>query len=199
MDLQPGFCSHLLADPKSCPSGTLTDSEILQLGERFKAVVDRAKPVGRISMTDKARSMWAAVYSELSAAKPGLLGAIIARAEAQTIRLALIYELLDGSDQIDLSHLEAALAVWEYCELSATHVFGNLIGDPVADEILRALRSSCDGLTRNAIRDLFSRHQSSGRIEAALQVLLTAGRARPATMETGGRPVELWSAIGNKA
>jgi N6-adenosine-specific RNA methylase IME4 len=32
-------------------------------------------------MTDKARSMWAAVYSELSAAKPGLLGAIIARAE----------------------------------------------------------------------------------------------------------------------
>ena len=115
--------------------GSLTDSEILQLGEKLTTALEKAKIVGRVAMTDKARSKWAAVYPTLSAAKPGLLGAIIARAEAQTIRLALVYALLDGSDQIDLPHLEAALAVWEYCELSAVHIFGSAIGDPVADEI----------------------------------------------------------------
>ena len=40
------------------------------------------------------------------AAKYGLLGAITARAEAQTIRLALVYALLDRAAQIDVIHLD---------------------------------------------------------------------------------------------
>ena len=35
-----------------------------------------------------------------------------ARAEAQTLRLALIYALLDGAREIDLVHIQVALAVW---------------------------------------------------------------------------------------
>jgi hypothetical protein len=117
------FLFALIRRSKELPfGGSLTDSEILHLGEQLKSVIDRAKPVGRMEMTDAARSKWAAIYPELSAAKPGLLGAVIARAEAQTVRLALIYALLDGADMIDLPHLEAALAVWEYCELSAIHI-----------------------------------------------------------------------------
>ncbi len=151
--------------------------------------------VGRVAMTDKARSKWAAVYPSLSGAKPGLLGAIIARAEAQTVRLALIYALLDGSDQIDLPHLEAALAVWEYCELSAVHIFGRAIGDPVADEIERALQhAGAGGMTRTAIRDMFSRNHSGPRTSAALQLLMRMGRARFEIDASGGRPTETWFA-----
>jgi Protein of unknown function (DUF3987) len=191
------FLFALIRRSKELPfGGSLTDSEILHLGEQLKSVIDRAKPVGRMEMTDAARSKWAAVYPELSAAKPGLLGAVIARAEAQTVRLALIYALLDGADMIDLPHLEAALAVWEYCELSAIHIFGDAIGDPVADEILRALRNTPDGMTRTAINDLFGRHQSSSRIAAALQLLATKGRARPEMRQTSGRPSEIWFATG---
>jgi Protein of unknown function (DUF3987) len=147
------FLFALIRRSKELPfGGNLTDSQILHLGEQFKSVIERATPVGRMEMTDAARSKWAAVYPELSAAKPGLLGAVIARAEAQTVRLALIYALLDGAGKIDLPHLEAALAVWEYCELSAVHIFGDAIGDPVADDILRALRTRSDGMTRTAIR-----------------------------------------------
>jgi hypothetical protein len=153
------FLFALIRRSKELPfGGSLTDSQILHLGERLKSVIDRAKPVGRMEMTDAARSKWSAVYTELSAAKPGLLGAVIARAEAQTVRLALIYALLDGAAKIDLPHLEAALAVWDYCELSAVHIFGDAIGDPVADEILRALQAAPDGLTRTAINELFGRH-----------------------------------------
>jgi Protein of unknown function (DUF3987) len=190
------FLYVLVKRSKELPfGGNLTDSEILHLGERLKTAIDKAKSVGRMEMTDDARAKWAAVYPELSAGKPGLLGAAVARGEAQTIRLALIYALLDGADQIGLPHLEAALAVWEYCEASAAHIFGRAVGDPVADEILRALKQAgAAGMTRTAIRDLFGRNKSCDRIGAALQLLLTTGRARSETRTTGGRPVEAWFA-----
>jgi hypothetical protein len=191
------FLFALIRRSKNLPfGGSLTDCQILHLGEQLKSVIDRAKLVGWMEMTDAARSKWAAVYPELSAAKPGLLGAVIARAEAQTVRLALIYALLDGAGKIDLPHLEAALAVWEYCESSAVHIFGDAIGDPIADDILRALQNASSGMTRTAINGLFGRHQSSDRIGTALQLLATRGRIRSETRQTSGRPSEIWFAIG---
>ena len=53
-------------------------------------------------MTEEAVEAWAAAYPELSAERPGLVGAIIARAEAQVIRLALIFALLDRRNAITL-------------------------------------------------------------------------------------------------
>ena len=90
----------------------------------------------------------------------------------------------------------AALAVWEYCDASAAHIFGTALGDPVADDILRALQqAAADGMTRTAIRDLFGRHKSGDRIGAALALLAVRGRARGMVVrETGGRPVEMWFA-----
>lgn len=89
------------------------------------------------------------------------------------------------------------LAVWEYCEASVAYIFGNALGDPIADEILRALQQAgSDGMTRTAIRDLFGRHQSGERIGAALQLLATKGRARRGDKTlTGGRPPETWFAV----
>jgi hypothetical protein len=53
-----------------------------------------------------------------SADQPGLLGALTARAEAQVIRLALLFALLDKEGSIGVAHLKAALAFWRYCEAS---------------------------------------------------------------------------------
>jgi hypothetical protein len=191
------FLFVLVRRSKELPfGGNLTDSEILHLGEQIKTAVDKAKMVGRRELSTRARAKWAEIYHALSAAQPGLLGATTARAEAQTNRLALIYALLDGADQIDLPHLEAALAVWEYCEASAAHIFGSLLGDPLADEILQALQARPEGMTRTEISNLFSRNQSSGRIGAALQLLTTKGRAHAEEKKTDGRPVEVWHASG---
>jgi hypothetical protein len=177
--------------------GNLEEAEIQRLGERVKKAVDFAKQVGRVQMTEGARREWEEIYRHLSAARPGLLGAITARSEAQTIRLAMIYALLDSKDEIDVVHLRAALAVWEYCEASAAYIFGDLLGDETADEILRALNQvGSDGMTRSAIRDLFGRHRSSNRIGAALMLLMRGGRARAETRVTGGRPSEVWFATG---
>ena len=192
------FLFALIKRSKDLPfGGNLTDSEILRLGTELTKVVEFAKGVGRVTLTDGAKTKWAQVYSALSAGQPGLLGAITARAEAQAIRLAMVYALLDGKNEIDEPHLKAALAVWEYCEASAAHIFGNALGDPVADEILLALRQAGDGgMSRTEIRDLFGRHRSSDRIGAALALLMTRGRARAEVRTTGGRPSEVWSAAG---
>ena len=62
-------------------------------------------------------------------------GAATARSEAHAARLALIYALLDASNEIDLEDLEAALAVWTYAQASSEWTFGDSLGDPTADDI----------------------------------------------------------------
>jgi hypothetical protein len=196
MASQIGFFAVIRRSKELPFGGDLTDSEILHLGELLTGVIAKVKNTGRVTMTEAAKATWAKVYGALSAGQSGLLGAVTARAEAQTTRLALLYALLDGAAEIDEPHLRAALAVWEYCETSAAHIFGNSLGDPVADEIEQALkRQRPAGMTRTGIRDLFGRHQSSGRLDAALTLLHSQGRVRFETAATSGRPVETWFAI----
>jgi hypothetical protein len=44
------------------------------------------------------------------------------RAEAQTRRLACLYALADRASVVELPHLEAGLAVWNYCYQSAEYI-----------------------------------------------------------------------------
>jgi hypothetical protein len=176
--------------------GALPDAGLVDIAQRVKAAADFARRVGRVGMTADAAAGWAAAYSELSAERPGLVGAIIARAEAQVIRLALIFALLDTTDRITPRHLEAAMAVWAYCETSAIRIFGDSLGDPVADDILRALRQSASGMTRTEISNLFGRHRTSDQIGVALQLLVTKKLVRSESRGTTGRPREVWVAVG---
>jgi hypothetical protein len=125
-----------------------------------------------------------------------LLGAILGRAEAQVLRMALIYALLDRQEFIDAPHLRAALACWKYVEQSARFIFGDTLGDPVADEILRELRQRPDGMTREEIRQHFSGNRGREEIGRALSVLAAANFA--AGVKEGavgrGRPAERWKA-----
>jgi hypothetical protein len=186
------FCvrrSKLLAH-----GGSLDEAKLAELAERTRRAVEHGRSVGRVTMTEEAAGAWSAAYADLSADRPGLLGAVVARAEAQVIRLALIYALLDCALQIDVPHLEAAMAVWAYSDESAQRIFGDSLGDPTADEILTALRRT-GAMTRTEISNLFARHRTADQIGIALGLLLKTGRAKFETRQTGGRPVETWSAI----
>jgi len=191
------FLYALVRRSKLLPhGGHLLEPEIERLGERVKAAVDHAKSIGRVRMTEAAAHKWAMLYKDLSAEQPGLLGAIIARAEAQTIRLAMLYALLDRRDRIDVEHLAAGLAVWEYSEASAAYIFGDAVGDPVADDILRALQQSgAAGMTRTDISNLLGRNRSADRIGTALTLLTNKRRARMDSRTSGGRPSEVWYAV----
>jgi hypothetical protein len=191
------FLFTLVKRSKLLPfGGHLDDTVLAPLVERFRLAVEFARRVGRVRMTVEAANGWEKIYPSLSAERLGLLGAITARAETQTVRLALIYAVLDGRDEIDLAHLEAALAVWSYCDESARLIFGDATGDAVADDILAALRRTPNGMTRTDISALFQRNRSAGQINAGLLLLLKHSLAKCEMQPTAGRPVELWFATG---
>jgi hypothetical protein len=198
--LSNGFCNrfvHLLVRrAQLLRFGAGLDQTVRQrLAERTHAAIEMARMWNRVDFTGEAKELWIANYAELSAEKPGLFGDIIARAEAHTVRLAMLYALLDRRREIYPEHLRAALAFWSYAEASALYVFGDATGNPVADEIMRALRQyGPDGRTRTQLSELFSRHRGADQIGAALAFLVSHGKARTITRPTGGRPVEVWLA-----
>jgi hypothetical protein len=156
----------------------------------------KARTLGQVAMDSAARQIWSAVYEQLSQGNAGLFGAVTARAEAQCLRLALLYALMDGANTIMGPHIMAALAVWKRSEASAKYIFGSTIGDPRADEIYQALRKAgLDGLTRTEISNKFGRNLDSGRIRMALALLKKHGLARCESRPTKGAPMEVWLCV----
>jgi len=156
-----------------------------------------ARKAGLMTRDDETRALWHAVYRPLSEGKPGLLGAMIARSAPIVVRLSMIYALLDCSSVIRKEHLTAAIALWDYAEASARYIFGDALGDAVADEILGALRRAPDGLTRTQISEALGRNQKADRINRSLALIERNGLARCMQIGGGpgeGRPVERWFA-----
>ena len=151
--------------------------------------------VGEIKRDEEASQIWCDGYRELSEGKPGLLGAMIGRAESQVVRLSCIYALLDRSTVIRAEHLKAALAIWRYCEDSCRFIFVDRLSDPVADRILEALRNSPGGMTRTNINNLFKRNTTATRIHKALVFLEKHRFIKQGKQPTGGRPAEVWFVV----
>ncbi len=80
--------------------GRVTEADLAPIIEEVSTALSFARGIGEMRRDQEAREVWHAVYEELSEGKPGLLGAMIARAEAQVMRLACIYALLDRSPVI---------------------------------------------------------------------------------------------------
>jgi hypothetical protein len=171
------------------PSGSPAPKKPKNPFETFGEQNARAEK--QITMSEEASSLWENMYHDLSAERPGMLGAICGRAETQTLRLSLLYALLDGAGEIAPVHLRAAMAVWKYCEDSAAYIFGDSVGGALADELLRQLREN-GGMSRTQIYNAFARHMTHEKTSAALNLLRDHGLAKR-EMRTGrGRPVEFW-------
>ena len=211
-DMASGFANRFLfacvRQSKSLARGSyLSDSNVEHMGEELKSIVAAAvgdrlsgDPACRqLILTEEAEVEWAPVYHSWSVERSGLLATLTARAAPQTLRLAMLYALLDRKDQIDVPHLRAALAIWNFCEASADHIFGaTMLGDDVADPILNALkRAGQSGVSRWEIRDLFGGHQPKWRIDAALRLLAEKRLGRMELHNSGGRgrPAEMWFAL----
>lgn len=175
--------------------GNLTDEALKPLSFRLMTAVAKAKQAREIRWSREAMQLWEEGYERLSEAKPGILGSMTARAEAQVIRLTLLYTLLDGETVIRPEHLKAGLAVWRYCADSCRYIFGDATGDPMADEILKQLRAAPGGMTRTEIRDLFNRNRQRDQIDRSLSLLKDLRRAYFIKEDSQGRPTERWFAI----
>jgi hypothetical protein len=155
---------------------------------------------GEIRRDGAARDLWHSVYGRLSEGRPGLLGAMTARAEAHVMRLACLYALADISYFVREEHLRAALDLWRYCFDSARYLFGDRLGDRVADDILAAIRRAYpESLTRTEISDVFKRNKSAAEIGRALDFLKQQGLADcELDRHQDGRPTERWVYRGDE-
>jgi hypothetical protein len=202
-DAHNGFANRCLwtsVHRSQClPSGgALAAHELIPITQQLRQALDWAAtpPTDIVMKRDHAaESLWEECYPDLSQARPGLFGAATSRAEAQVLRLSAVYAALDCSPLITVPHLEAALAVWEYCSASASELFGTSTGDLTADRIKVAIEESKNGLSRDQIRGLFHGHVSRDRIEAALEQLISLGVLTHHLQPGRGRPASVWSAI----
>jgi hypothetical protein len=187
---------------KTLPDGgRVPQSDLSLLADQLKHAVEHASSLGdyEFRRNDEARKLWHSIYSELSEGKAGLLGAVTSRAEAQVMRIACLYALLDKSIEIREEHLLAGLAVWKYCEASARYVFGDALGDPIAEILLNKLKEAPQGLTRTDLSAVLGRNRTSGEINQALAFLAEQSFAVAEPEKTDGRPAVRWHATDGDA
>lgn len=179
--------------------GRMQDVDMNSYITRIRGAVNFSKSAGELRRDEgEARTLWHQVYPAISEGKPGLLGAATARAEAQVMRLALIYALLDHSEFIRFKHLRAGVAIWEYCEASARFVFGESLGDPVADAIKSGLDANPDRMTRTEISDLFKRNKNATQIGRALGALIERSLVFSVREKTDRKPIERWFSMKHR-
>ena len=198
-DAANGFANRFIVfwvkRSKSLPEpGIFEGRQVEAIAALLADRIAAARNVGRMVRDEQARALWLAEYDDLSAERDGLVGSILARGEAQVVRLAMIYALLDGSDVVRLPHLQSALELWRYSERCGDFIFGDATGDRIADEILRSLKQR-GAMSRTEIYNLFARHIASARIGLALDLLSSKGLAVAKMEKTDGRPVEVWSTL----
>ncbi len=180
--------SKLLPDGGGVPDG------MDALKGRVAAALAHARRVGLVERDPKAGRVWHALYPLLTAAQPGLAAALTARAAPHVLRLALMHALLDGDVMIRVPHMLAATALWDYCERSVRHLFGDATGDKEADAVRALLLDAPGGLTRTELTAAGGNHRGGNTLGKALATLQRAGLARPESVPTAGRPAERWHA-----
>lgn len=122
-----------------------------------------------------------------------------ARGQTQVIRLALAYALADGASEIGWPHVQAAMALWDYCARSARVIFSVPDNpkpriDPVQegkvfDFLLDCYRSAKEeddqwATTLEITKSVLSNNHPAGPI---LDDLMEQGRVESRKLRTGGK------------
>jgi hypothetical protein len=179
--------SKLLADQHPPP-------DTADLRARFRKAIDWSRGLDhqQVHRTEAANRYWRRIYHALAEQEPdGLLGELLARAPAYTLRVALIYALMDQRTRIRVEHLRAALALVDYSIRSTLYVFGGTGDAGDLGRLAESLRKAGqEGLTRSQVSGLFGRNRDKAEIDILIAELVNAGHAAEVTDQTGqrGRP-----------
>jgi hypothetical protein len=159
--------------------------------QRIADVVSFAKTVGRMPRSPEADRLWESVYGDLTTTSGSeLLTAVLSRAEAQVLRLSMIFGLAAGRSTIEVDDLAAALDLWRYSEASARSIFAG-VHDTLFNRIVDMIRQE-PGITRTQLHKRLGWKLGSAQLVEALGRVQAAGMAVVEQEQTKGRPVERW-------
>lgn len=185
------FLFALTARSQLLPEGGNVPADIVtRYGDLLAHNIRKARLKGQLERVPAATKPWAELYHQLAEDQPGgLLEAVTGRAIPQTLRLSLVYALLDGADSVQPDHIAAAAALWAYCRASARYIFGDAEGDANTQKLLDAIRlAGPDGLDATTQSTLFNRNLTAKHIQVLRTTLEQAGKIVTITQDTGGRP-----------
>jgi Protein of unknown function (DUF3987) len=173
--------------------GNFDADALARIAAKVRKALNEVSHIGELSFSHEALAAWDKLYPVLTRPRIGLLDEMTARAEAHTARLAFVFAMLDGVKLVTCQHLAAAAALWEFCESTVKHIFGDRLGDAVPDTILTALRERPGvGMSRSEISALFARHMNGDELSRALQLLMNTRLAT--RMTKGSHTAERWFA-----
>jgi len=193
-DAANGFGNRILwthsSRSKFLPDGGEIESEDFSREIGFlDHAVRLARTRSEMKRSESAKAYWYHIYEGLCEELPGKVGSVTSRAEAQVVRLALLFSLLDGGEEIGLNHLQAAEALWHYCRDSAKWAFMEGRFSKDARKLLEGLNSAgSKGLTRSQIiSGIFSNNIASSALDGAFREIENFMEVE-CNQATGGAP-----------
>jgi hypothetical protein len=184
------FLWGMVKRSKLLPDGG-KELDLQPLKQRLAEAYKVASRIEQMTRSPAAQELWRSLYPALTAGGSGLAAAATGRGEAQTLRLSLLYALLDGKSVIDVPHLQAAHAVWCYCRSSAHIIFCQAQEDPL-ERLLLNIIGLQPGINRKGLHKATGGHLPAAALMAALVAVRDRGLVRCETAATGGRPAERW-------
>jgi hypothetical protein len=157
------------------------------LAARVRRALEAAHHVTDLRLTYGAEALWRGIYPALSGDVPGLVGAVLGRAEPHVLRLAAIYALLREAQEIHETDLVAALAAWDICDSSARVIFAGRTGDALADRVREALLPG-ESVDLTELHERLGKHTPASRLRDALALLAGLGDLHVGQEATAGRP-----------
>jgi hypothetical protein len=160
--------------------------DILNFQEKIKDIVRFSSKVGEIRHSKASRELWEEFYPGLSDSEGGFIGAVLERAPALVLRLAMLHCLADCMKELTPEHLETSIMVWDYCEKSARYIFADKnVKNPLAKKILTLLEAKPLSLTE--IYNGLAKHFESKNIQSTLKSLMERNKVIVDRTRTPGR------------
>ena len=158
--------------------------------------VEKSRMHQRIERSENARAYWKEIYPELSRDDvPGLWGSVTSRAEAQVVRLSLLLALLDLSERIEVQHIKAARAIWDYCFHSARWALLENLYSENAMKVLESIQNGKEVSRSKIQKEVFHNHLSEKEWNRLNKELKDVIRVR--VESTAGRDKVLISLVAN--
>lgn len=168
------------------------DAVLAPLAAELRQAVAAASGRGRVELSPAAAELWRRLYPHLDADAEGAVGALLARTKPYLLRIALVYSLLDGAERIGPAHLRAACAVWDYHAATVRRLYQGRTGNALDGRVLDALRDAGGEASRTDLTRALSGHVRAAELDAARDRLTAAGSVEVESVETPGRPREVW-------
>lgn len=165
----------------------MPDDKFIPIRNEIWKRLHMAHSAGQMRLTAAAGDLWDAEYDRLTEDRPGIAGAITARAEAQVVRLSMIYALFDGRKHVDAVHVQAALALWRYAQASAEYIFNDdAVGSKLDAKVNEIISAMPAGMSLTDLHNATGNNHKADDLRRSIQRLVDAGLVRSESVKTDG-------------